>query len=529
MFYSLRINFNSGSALKNRGTALLATLMVMLGLAALIGFTSEQSLRFMESQRTNILQTSMTQVEESLLQAIQSSYYEEYRRVSASNTSKIIQTSELNSIVEQAYAKLGVSGSARTPITLPQSSGSEVIAEIELNFPTGMTSMDTQAKTPYLPIQGSYSWLDGISAVQKSIQVTLQLEGKNSFSGRTHQIQKRYQIQILEIPIENLSLSSLGNVNLPNLNIQASSGYFGGNVQGGTGVQFQERLVSGDRSGSAVQSPSTSRETPSGWTEKGYSEIVSTNTVRNLDLQRSPGLGTTIKSSYFFREGLASSSGFSSEEQSQLKNFQPYYQTPSSQRIYGTHDPDVSDSALAFTSSAGAGDEQNSSTLPVWCQINLQTNTIRKVQFLVDLSTITPDANQEVRLFVGSRKNSLTGTFDDAEVVILPWATIPSDRKITVISPNPIIISGDFNQGSTPASTHFFSNRVYYGETSAGELHFEGSYANYQQKATGASIDFRSRDGAAASTRNMQFNTTSSPTLHTSHAFYTLVLKSKMP
>lgn len=531
MFWSPHLNFNPlRKRSPQRSSALMATLMIMLGLSALIGLTSEQAVRFLESQRTSSLHTSMNQFEETLLQALQSSFYEEYRRIAAETTrSKIISPSDLDTIVSQAYQRLGIVGNSGTSLTIPHSSGNEIKTKIECTFPAGFTSLDTQAKTPYEAIQGTYSWLDGIAAVQKSIQVEIQLEGKNSFSQGTYQITRRYQLKLLEIPAENISLSSLGNVTLPSLNIQTTSGYFGGNIQGGTGIEFQDRLISGDRRGSHVKGPHHSDETSEGWSSKGYSEIVSTNSVRNLNEQRSPGLGTAIKSSYFFREGLVASGTLTPAEQAQMKSFQPYYQVPPSQRIYGIHQPSAVDASSAFTFYSGSGDEVNTTSLPLWCTIQLETNTVPKVQFLVDLSNVPPDINNEIRVFVGSRLNSLTGSFQQAEVLILPWENIPADRKITVISSNPIVITGNFNQGANPVSAHFFAQQVFYGLNSASQLDFQGSYANYQQNSPGSSIDFRSRDGATASTRNIQLQSASSPTLHASHHYYYLVLKSKIP
>ena len=516
--------------ISKKSSALMATLMVMLGLAALIGFSAEQSLRFLENQRAGTIDTSMIQFEDTFVQSIQASYYEIYRST-ASNPSgtKILTKTELDAIVQEGYSRLGIAGISGSPVTIPHSSGSTMEVNAQILFPNSLTQIDTQSSAPYAPIQGTYSWLDGISAVQKSVDLTLSLSSKNPFSGKIRQISHSYRLNLLEIPVENLSLSSMGNITLPNTPIQAGSGYFSGSVRGGNGVQFQNRLISGNRSESSVSAPPSEENPSSEWSERGYSEIVTTNTVRNLNNQRTPALGTSLKTSYFFREGLASQGGLSSSESSQLKTFQPYYQTPITQRIYGVHNPSAADESTAFTITAGTGEEQNSDLLPTWATIHLQTNSPTKVQFLIDLSQITPDANQEVSVFIGSRNNSNTGPFTQAEVVILPWENIPSDRKITVISPNAIVVTGSFNQGSTPASVHFFANRVYYGSTPSSLVNFEGTYSNYQQNQAGATLNFQASDGSTPNSSVITMNQNLNTAIHRHHHYYYLVIKSKLP
>ncbi len=513
-----------------KASALMATLMIMMGLAALISFSSEQSVRFLESQRTSSLDTHITQFEETLLQSLQTAYYEQYHQIAINVTgSKIMTNVELDTIIQIAYSRLGVTGNAGTPVTIPTSSGSEITTTIQCNFPSSAVNIDTQSSNPYSAIQGTYTWLDGIFAVQKSIEITLTLQGKNSFSGKIRSTTHRYLLNLLEIPVENISMSSMGNVTLPNAAINAGSGYFAGSIQGGNGVSFQNRLISGNRTGSAVTTPESSQNRPEGWTEKGYSEIVSTNTLRDLTSQRSPALGTSLKTSYFFREGLAAQSGLSSTEQSQLKSFQPYYKTPTGQRIYGIHNPSASDDATALTLLPGSGDEQNASTLPPWTTVHLETNGTHKVQLLVDLSQITPDSNNEINVFVGTRNNSTTGPFTQAEVIILPWDNIPSDRKISVTSPNSILITGNFNQGTSPASVHFFGNKIYYGSTTSTQVKFEGTYSNYQQSSGSSSINFQASDGSIPIAANIIMTPNGSGIIHSNHHYYYLVTKSKIP
>ena len=508
----------------------MATLMVMLGLSALIGFSSEQALRFLESQRAGSLDTTFVQLEETVLQLMQTAYYEEYRSTASdSSGSKIITSAELDAMIHEAFARLGVSGSSGTTVTIPHSSGNSIELSLQANFPPSITQIDTQASTPYGPIQGTYSWLDGISAIQKSIDITISLSGKNSFSGKIRSSIHTYRLQLLEIPVENISLSALGNLTLPNRAIQAGNGYFAGSIQAGNGVQFQNRLISGDRSNSAATGPTEPEGNKEGWSERGYTEIVTTNTVRNLTTQRAPALGTALKTSYYFREGLASQSGFSTAEKSQLKAFQPYYQVPTAQRLYGVHNPTASEDSLALTLIAGSGEEQNRETIPSWATVRLVTNSTPKVQLVVDLSLVPPDSNQEVNLFIGSRNNSITGPFTQAEVVLLPWENIPSDRKITVISPNSIVITGNFNQGSSPASVHFFANRVYYGSGANSQVQFEGTYSNYQQNEIGSTLNFQASDGSIPTSSSIQMNSSGNTTIHRHHHFYYLVLKSKIP
>jgi hypothetical protein len=509
------------------GSALMATIMVMMGLAALISFTSEQAIHFLETQRTGAIETHLQQVEESLLQSLQVSYYEHYHQTKSDSSGiKTITNAELDLIVQSAYSRIGVAGISGATVSIPHSSGSIVESLIQCSFPNSVTEIDTQSTTPYEPIQGTYSWLDGIFAVQKSIQVTLTLTGKNAFSGKTRSLSHQYQVRLLEIPVENLSISSMGNVTLTNIPITAGSGYIAGSIQGGSGVRFQNRLISGNRSESSVTTPEAEGIRHEGWSDRGYSEIVSTNTVRDLTQQRTPALGTSLKTSYFFREGLASNAGFSAAERSQLRSNQPYYKVPVTQRIYGTHHPLAADESSAFTSNPGSGDEQNTVSLPSWSTLHLETNGTPKVQFMVDLSQIPPDSNNEIHVFVGSRNQSPSGSFTQAEVIILPWENIPPDLKISLISPNPIVITGNFNQGASPGSVHFFGNRVYYGSSASSQINFEGTYSTYQQSNAGGTINFQSSDGSIPSIKNIIMNQNGTGIIHSNHHYYYLVIKS---